>query len=205
MAYLIANPYALVLVDSGAPGSEYAILKTIQQLGRDDLRLIFITHAHLDHYGSAAALRRLTGAPIAIHTADAQAMANADTILGVARKRGKLVRLFFPLLEKLLKPEPTTADQQLHDGEQLAIPGIKTNVLHTPGHTPGHCCLIVDDRFAFAGDLLSSTGKPHIQPYYAQDWKQLSSSLARLKAITPEITYPAHGDRPILNSQLQSL
>ena len=205
MAYLIANPLGLLLIDSGAPGSENAILKVVHQLGRYDLRLIFITHAHFDHYGSAAALRRLTGASIAIHTADAQAMANADTVLGTARRRGKLVRLIFPLLEKLLKPEPTPPDLLVWAGEKLPIPGIKSTVLHTPGPTPGHCCLIVDNRFAFAGDLLSSTGKAHIQPYYAQDWNQISSSLSRLKAIAPEMVYPAHGNHPILNPQLQDL
>jgi glyoxylase-like metal-dependent hydrolase (beta-lactamase superfamily II) len=145
------------------------------------------------------------GAPIAIHTADAQAMANADTVLGVARKRGKLVRLIFPLLDKLFKPEPTQADLLVSDGEQLPIPGLKAEVLHTPGHTPGHCCLIVENRYAFAGDLLSSTGKAHIQPYYAQDWNQISTSLSRLKATAPEMVYPAHGKRPILNHELQDL
>ena len=77
--YLIESESGLVLIDAGLPGHERHILGRMQRLGRDDLRLIFITHAHLDHYGSAAALKRLTGAVIAIHRAGEKAMAQGKT------------------------------------------------------------------------------------------------------------------------------
>ena len=56
-AYLVEAPRGLVLVDSGLPGSEKGILKAIAKLGKkpSDLKLILLTHRHLDHIGSAAA------------------------------------------------------------------------------------------------------------------------------------------------------
>ena len=90
-AYLIESDGGLALVDAGLPRYERRVLRRMRALGRDDLRLIFITHAHLDHYGSAAALRRLTGAPIAIHRADGDTMARGDTPLGSVRGRGRLM------------------------------------------------------------------------------------------------------------------
>jgi glyoxylase-like metal-dependent hydrolase (beta-lactamase superfamily II) len=69
-AYLIETPDGLFLVDCGMPGREKKIQAAMQRLGRQDLKLIFITHAHADHTGSAAALKRLTGAQVAAAPGD---------------------------------------------------------------------------------------------------------------------------------------
>src|SRR5260370_18284076 len=67
--YLVEASKDLVLVDSGLPGSEKRILKAIAKLGRkpSDLKLVLLTHRHLDHIGIAAALKKHTGAKLASH------------------------------------------------------------------------------------------------------------------------------------------
>jgi glyoxylase-like metal-dependent hydrolase (beta-lactamase superfamily II) len=202
---LLEAPQGLILVDCGSSRQERWVLQAMQRLGRSDLRLIFITHAHLDHYGSAAALRRLTGAPVAIHRDDAGAMALAQTNVGQARSYGRLVRLILPLAELLLRPTPLEADLLLEDGDDLGINGLLARVLHAPGHTPGSACLIVQDRLAFAGDLILTTFRPHVQQLYAQDWSLIPSSLARLQALRPEWIYPGHGQYPLRGDALQKL
>ena len=64
-----------VLVDTGYPGSAPAIIDKLTQNGVDPgwLSLILITHGHADHFGSAAELKKQTGAPIAVHKLDAEA------------------------------------------------------------------------------------------------------------------------------------
>jgi glyoxylase-like metal-dependent hydrolase (beta-lactamase superfamily II) len=202
---LLEAPQGLTLVDCGSSRQERWVLQAMQRLGRSDLRLIFITHAHLDHYGSAAALRRLTGAPVAVHRDDAGAMALAQTNVGQARSYGRLVWLILPLAELLLRPTPLEADLLLEDGDDLGIDGLLARVLHTPGHTPGSACLIVQDRLAFAGDLILTTFRPHVQQLYAQDWSLIPSSLARLQALRPEWIYPGHGQYPLRGDALQKL
>jgi len=204
-AYLIEGQAGLVLVDAGSPRREQSVLRQMQALGRDDLRLIYVTHAHLDHYGSAAALRRLTGAPIAVHRADSDAMARGETSLGSVRGRGRWVQALLSLLEPHLRPEPTPADLLLDDGDDLRAYGLDAAVLHTPGHTPGSSCLLVEGRFAFVGDLLSATGRPHVQRFFADDWSLIPDSLARLQALRPEWVYPGHGRRPLSGQTLQRL
>ena len=61
-AYLVAGEAGMILIDAGSPGHARKVLRQMQALGRTDLRLIYITHAHLDHYGSATALKCITGA-----------------------------------------------------------------------------------------------------------------------------------------------
>jgi hydroxyacylglutathione hydrolase len=204
-AYLIQSEAGLVLVDAGMPRYERRVMQRMRALGRDDLRLIFITHAHLDHYGSAAALRRLTGAPIAVHPADAEAMARGETRLGSVRSWGKLVQILMPLFESFQRLEPTVADLSLDDGDKLQDYGLDAVVLHTPGHTPGSSCLLVEGRLAFVGDLLSTTGGPRVQRFFADDWSLIPKSLARLQALKPEWIYTGHGRRPMTGETLQRL
>jgi len=205
-AYLLEHGSGLTLVDAGSPGVERVVLRLLENLRRDDLRLIYITHAHLDHYGCAAALRRLTGAKIAIHQADAQAMTDGETHLGLTRGRGRVVQHLFPLIGKLLRPEPTPPDITLDDGQDLSASGLPARVVHTPGHTPGSSCLWIEEgRLAFAGDLVSTTGGPHVQPYYACDWSLIPASLERLKALHPDKVYPGHGANFLDGEMLQLL
>jgi hydroxyacylglutathione hydrolase len=204
-AHLIESQKGLVLVDAGSPRQEQRVLQRMQALGRDDLRLIFVTHAHLDHYGSAAAVRQLTGAPIAIHPADGETMAQGETVLGSVRGWGRLIGPLLPLLQAYLRPGPTTADLYLDDGDDLRAYGLDAIVLHTPGHTPGSSCLLVEGGLAFAGDLLSTRGRPHVQRLFADDWSLILSSLVRLRARRPEWVYTGHGRHPLSEEALRRL
>jgi hydroxyacylglutathione hydrolase len=209
-AYLLETDAGLVLVDSGSPHQEGIILRHLRALRSADanppnLQLIFITHAHLDHYGSAAALRRLTGAPVAIHRADAEAMARGETRLGSARGSGKLMGVLLPLVELCLRPEPVEADLLLEDGDHLGDFGLEARVIHTPGHTLGSSCLIVEERLGFVGDLLTNNGRPGLQRLFAEDWALLRQSYARLQGMELETAYPGHGRSPVSGRVLQRL
>jgi len=204
-AYLLASARGLILVDAGMPGFENRVLRKIHSLDSGDLRLIYITHAHLDHYGSAAALRRATGAPIAVHHADVNAMAMGQSSLGEPRGRGRIVGAMIPLIERVVSLEPTEVDIVLKDGDTLDDYGIDACVLHTPGHTLGSSSLIVEGKYAFVGDLLSTHRKPHVQRLFAQDWSSIGKSLDRLKAERPELIYSGHGKRPLTLQELIDL
>jgi glyoxylase-like metal-dependent hydrolase (beta-lactamase superfamily II) len=204
-AYLVESDAGLVLVDAGLPRQERRVLRRMRALRRDSLRLIFITHAHLDHYGSAAALRRLIGAPIAIHRADADAMARGQTPLGSVRGGGRVLWALLRLFQPYLRPEPTPPDLLLDDGDDLRAYGLDAAVLHTPGHTPGSSCLIVEGRVGFVGDLLSTSVRPRVQRSFADDWSLIPDSLARLQALSPEWVYAGHGRRPVSRQTLQRL
>lgn len=204
-AYLIEAEGGWVLVDTGSPGQAGRILSTLRALGGGRLRLIYITHAHFDHYGSARALRQQTGAPIAIHAADEAAMAAGETPIRTVRGRGWLGRLLLPLAEWALRPEPIQADIILADGQRMSAYGLDAVVMHTPGHTPGSSSLIVADEVAFVGDLLVTTGCLHAQNLYASDWSQLAHSLARLKRRPLSRIYAGHGRRPAHGAALQGL
>lgn len=204
-AYLIETDSGLVLVDAGMPGDERKVLARMKAIGREDLRLIYITHGHVDHYGCAAALRTLTGAPVAVHQADAEDMANGRTRLGTARGRGRILGTTWPVVGRLLQAPATPADIVLDDGDDLSGFGLEATVLHTPGHTLGSTSLVVEGRYAFTGDLLTNSGRPRMQRFYAQDWSLFPASLARLQAAGPEWVYTGHGTEPVGRDELAAL
>jgi hydroxyacylglutathione hydrolase len=201
-AYLIETPAGVVLVDCGMPRQEGAVLRALQQLGRDDLVLIFITHAHVDHYGSAAALQRLTGAPVAVHRADAPAMAAGETPVHNSKS---LMRLATWLMTRLSPTPPVQADVLLEDGDSLARYGLPGMVVHTPGHTAGSCCLVLEDGAGFVGDLVSAGGKPHLQRTFIEDPEQLRQSYARLRDLRLSRVFAGHGARILTGEELADL
>ncbi len=204
-AYLIATDQGMILVDAGLPMFAPVIEHYMEQIGRDDLKLIYITHAHIDHYGSAAEMRRRTGAPIAVHADDAASMAAGATQLGMVRDWTWVSEKTLPFLEPLLTVEPTEADIILQDGDRLDEYGVPATVVHTPGHTPGSSTLVVDGGVAFVGDLLSASGKDHVQQSYASDWIQLGESLKKLATYHPQVLYTGHGDNAITAETLREL
>ena len=203
LSFLLEYPHGLYLIDSGSPGQQAAVLGKMRALDRDDLKLIWITHAHYDHYGSAAALRERTGAPIGVHPADGESMQRALSPLGTSRGRGAVLILANALLARIRPLTPTRPDFLLDDGGTLERFGLNATILHTPGHTPGHTCVLLEDATAFAADLLARNPRPRLQDLLATDWSQLPGSLARLQAAHPEQVYTGHSHKPITGMILQ--
>jgi glyoxylase-like metal-dependent hydrolase (beta-lactamase superfamily II) len=201
-AFLIEVPSGLFLVDSGSPGQEAQVLAKMKEIGRADLKAIWITHAHYDHYGSAAALRKATGAAVGVHPADAGYLAAGLSPLGSPCSYG----FIYPLAQRLLGHTTSlpaiTPDFTLEDGETLEDFGLRATVLHTPGHTPGHTCLLLEGGIALVGDLIGAFPWPRRQSLLATDWSQLQGSLDHLKSAHPQWIYTGHFARKIPASRL---
>ncbi len=203
-AYLVDWDGGQVLIDAGMR-FDLAHILNHPGLNPKRLQMILITHAHIDHYGAAAAIRKATGAQVAIHRADSDALRQGYSPLGQPRGLGRMLIAGAKILEQFQPPEPCEPDLLLEEGDLINLPGLSVRVLHTPGHTHGSCTYLFEGRFAFVGDLLSTTGSVHVQRYLAQDWAVLYDSLRRLQASNPEWVFPGHGRLPIRGAALVDL
>ncbi|HEY5487590.1 MAG TPA: MBL fold metallo-hydrolase [Candidatus Limnocylindrales bacterium] len=184
--YLVATPDGLLLVDTGMPGNAKRIVAFIQSLGRQaaDLRYIVLTHCDIDHIGSVARLKELTGAQVAIHALDAPVLA------GERRpQKGGVVML---AVYRLLTFRPVAPDLLLTDGDTIG--GFK--VMHVPGHTAGSLVLLRDDGVVFSGDALLSDKRGQVlmpDPRLALDRAQALVSAERIKALPIKLLLTGHG------------
>jgi hydroxyacylglutathione hydrolase len=149
-AYLVDSADGLILVDTGMPGSTKRILNYVRQIGHQptDIKYIFLTHADIDHIGSAADLKKATGAKIIIHAEDAPILSGKairPTIKG-------LMKLIYPFFTRLLRFHPADPDIILNDNFVLA--GLQ--IIHTPGHSAGSMCLYSPGKFIMVGDALQA-------------------------------------------------
>ncbi|HET7514065.1 MAG TPA: MBL fold metallo-hydrolase [Gaiella sp.] len=168
----------VVVVDTGVPGSEAAILGALEDLGRaaGDVTDIVVTHADGDHVGGLAALVEATGATVWASEHE------ADVIEGLAPARSGDVQ------------RRTVVDRRFQPGATLPLHGgIETHDTH--GHTVGHVSLLLPtERILIAGDAINNRaglgGSPPQNTANAEDARAAVSTLAALK---PDTIVFGHG------------
>jgi hydroxyacylglutathione hydrolase len=141
------------VVDTGIPRSADKILAGLAQIGVSPLQVkrIIATHHHADHVGSLFELRKRTGAAVVAHPLDAEYINGRRARRAPKGALGKLMFGMMSLIGANRLPS-VEVDQPVEDGDHVG--GFE--VIHTPGHTPGHICLLYG-KYLFSGDLLQAT------------------------------------------------
>lgn len=139
---------------------------------------IVSTHAHDDHVSAAPALAERTGAPVLLHPEE-------------------------HVLWRLAHPDLPPPENQLADGDVLRVAGTALQVVHTPGHSPGSCCLYAPDLdVLFSGDTLFQGGPGATGRSYS-DFDQIIVSIrTRLLGLPAEtVVNTGHGDTTTIDEE----
>ncbi len=161
------------------PARGYDNIKRITTENGLTISAVFITHGHFDHIIDMAKWEQ-DGATLYIHTMDKDKL-HSEKNLAPPR----------------LHIESPIAEKTVNDGDIIMVGEIKVQVLHTPGHSKGSCCYLVDNLL-FTGDTLfkCSCGRTD---FYDGDDGEMLQSLNRLKNLKGDyIVYPGHEEESTL-------
>lgn len=182
-SYLISGKHPF-LVDTGFPGQEEKIYKYLEKssIKLSELHGIILTHYDVDHIGSAFAIQQETGCPIYSHSLEIPFIINKNPRPGIKRC---LSYIIMPVYGRLQVPEHVRPLEQQKPFEDWEI-------IHTPGHTPGHI-ILYRNGIAIVGDLLQG-GRIRLAPsFFTWNSRDLKKSVENLIERPLRWILPGHG------------
>ncbi|HDS1510771.1 L1 family subclass B3 metallo-beta-lactamase [Stenotrophomonas maltophilia] len=186
-ALLVQTAEGAVLLDGGMPQMAGHLLDNMKARGvaPQDLRLILLSHAHADHAGPVAKLKRRSGAHV---------VANAES--AVLQARGGSDDLHFG--DGITYP-PASADRIVMDGEVVEVGGIEFTAHFMPGHTPGSTAWTWTDtregnpvRIAYADSLSAPGYQLQGNPRYPHLIEDYRRSFATVRALPCDVLLTPH-------------
>lgn len=210
--YLLEQDGELTLIDAGFSGYRDTLEPALARAGHsiEDVKAIVLTHADPDHVGFAGELQSTHGIPIYVHRLDSERTREGKTKQTEGSALSMLQMLRHSHGRRFLRhaisnggaKQPKVAEViTFEDGDELDVPG-RLQVVHTPGHTDGHCVLYAPaDDALFVGDALNNiqilSGQPGVYlPAAAMNTStpQALASLERIEELDAPNVYFGHGE-----------
>lgn len=178
-----------ILIDTHFSFAKQALLKELRdnQIELKKIRHIILTHGDMDHMGNVGVLQQLTGATVWAGSKE------IPYIMGQQKRPG-----FKKYIAAFMNPKKPMNIKPLQDGDKVC--GVEA--VETPGHTPGHICLIYKDVL-FTGDLVEE--RDHLCVPFSVKWnwdtRILFQSIHKMSSYDFKWVCVAHGE-PLLRDEL---
>ena len=188
--FIISNGDNAVLADTCRTKNREKILSVCKNY---NIRLILLTHGHLDHIQNAAYLSKELDAPIAMNGEDIPLI--ADNMRQPLKAESFLGKIVLAFSEKSFKKDEIPAFEPavlLKDGDTLEEYGIPAEIIAVPGHTKGSIAIDVDKKYLIAGDALMNMFYPTVSMLY-NDKEEMLESAGRIVGMGERIICFGHG------------
>ena len=190
-SYLITTPEGHILIDTGFEETVPLIQRSVEQLGfkLSDIKVILSSHAHIDHTGGHALMKKLTHAQVVASAADAGILASggADD--------------FIPFPKDMIVYQPVAADRIVGEGENVTLGGVILTAHLTPGHTRGATTWTMDVTDGgktyhvvfFSSASINPGTSLLLAPPYPGLVQDFENTFARLKQLPCDVFFAPHG------------
>ncbi|HET9499187.1 MAG TPA: MBL fold metallo-hydrolase [Marmoricola sp.] len=207
---LVKDGDAVTLVDTGYPGQADLVVRSLLDIGSTpaSLAAILVTHAHVDHVGSAERLSNEHGVPVYVHDAElaharreAHHAATPVDVLRNAWRPGVLPWLLAATRVGVTSQQGISAPASFPGSGRLDLPGGPVPVLtagHTPGHTvfqlPDHGIVITGDALVTGHPTSRTAGPQLLVPWFDDDRAETVRALDVIGSLGGELVLPGHGE-----------
>lgn len=191
-SYLITTPEGSILINSSLEASVPLIRASIEKLGFkfSDVKVLLISHAHIDHCAGSFLLRELTGAKYMVMQQDVQSIEDGGKS---DFNYGRIPNMLF---------KPVKVDRVLHDGEEVKLGGVVLTAHLTPGHTKGCTTWTMKVRDGGKTYDVVIVGSPNVNPgfklvnnpQYPQIASDYETTFRVLKSLPCNVFLGAHGN-----------
>jgi len=202
--FCVEKEGAAVLIDASTERNYAPILSALQNRNISKINALVLTHTHFDHTENTARIKEKFHPEIIVHSSESVFLITGDSPLprGSFFLTKVLTKLFAKRVRALFSYKGCNCDVLVDSYFDLAGFGINAYLMHTPGHTRGSMCLIVDHEIAIVGDTLYGVLPYNVLPPFAENKKQLVDSWKKLLNTGCQVFLPSHG-KEISRSLLQ--
>jgi glyoxylase-like metal-dependent hydrolase (beta-lactamase superfamily II) len=210
LSYLIEHDAGFVMIDPGwnHPDSWLALTSGLAQceIPLAAVTAVLVTHVHPDHHGQSGKVAQATGAWIGMHPAEDAFLArraDRDSMRGGMELYLRWCGAPDSHLRELIASREhaggtgpmVRADRLIEHDEVVDVPGLRLRAVWTPGHTPGHLCLLDETRgLLLTGDHILPRITPNVSAYdmTSNPLQDYLASLDKLRGLQPHEVLPAH-------------
>jgi len=194
--YLISYAQRFLLIDAGYSLNRNRLIKRLAQfqVTHKNLSAVILTHTHFDHAGNAKRVKEHYATNLVVQRNEADYLHRGETctVHGTSPLFGFIIRSISPVMRRYHYP-PTEADILVDERYDLSEWGFHGYLLHTPGHSPGSLCVILNDEVALVGDTVFNISSKSTFPPIAAEKQLIQASWTKLLDTGCHTFLPAHG------------
>lgn len=233
MSVYIIRGDEIALIDTGLgdPKSFQTISNSLKDIGLEikDIDRIINTHEHVEHFAGDEIIKKNSGSTVSAHKKAANIIQNFTRYVSElfnAIRGAEIEPRMKAVAERYLSFQSSISSSQvekrLGNGDIIDLGSFKLEVIHTPGHAPGHICFYDEEKkILFSGDHVLGTGTPFvgygitdmlidrvanklgIKTVEHGNMTQYLNSLERLLSLDIKLLLPAHG--PIITESYKKI
>lgn len=186
--YVIRGEDGDILIDTGFKFMRRRLRKWLDKF---NIKLVILTHAHIDHTWNAAYLKEIYNCPLALSKDDIKNIDNSKINSKPLNKKFNLWSRLMNYGMRKYKSEPYTVDIELEDNQLINEFDLELKIVSLKGHTDGSIGVLYNG-YLFAGDALVYRGKYATAAYQNQDNENALKSVKKIIELNPKLIFVGH-------------